>query len=63
VRLATDPAFADITGGYFAAKGATPLQCPQAGSDQAAQRELWEATAELLLDIRRPHSRLPLDPD
>ena len=41
VRLATDPAFAGITGGYFAAKSATPLECPPAGSDETDQRALW----------------------
>ncbi|WP_371782640.1 SDR family NAD(P)-dependent oxidoreductase [Streptosporangium subroseum] len=49
VRLATDPAFAGITGGYFAAKNAQPLPYPQAGRDETAQRTLWNVTAELLL--------------
>jgi len=63
VRLATYSAFARSAGGYFPAKGATPLQCQQAGRDQAAQRAEWDATAEPVLDIRRPHFRLPVDPD
>jgi NAD(P)-dependent dehydrogenase (short-subunit alcohol dehydrogenase family) len=44
VRLATDPAFAGITGGYFAVKDAEPLECPQPGRDEAVQRALWNAT-------------------
>lgn len=53
VRLATDPAFADSTGGYFAAKTAEPLECPPAGRAEAVQRALWDATAELLSDLTR----------
>jgi NAD(P)-dependent dehydrogenase (short-subunit alcohol dehydrogenase family) len=56
VKLATDPGFAGSTGGYFAAKTAEPLQCPEIGRDEAVQRALWEATAELVHDIRQPHS-------
>ncbi|MFF7598482.1 SDR family NAD(P)-dependent oxidoreductase [Streptomyces mirabilis] len=56
VKLATDPEFADSAGGYFAAKSAKPLQCPQVGRGEAVQRALWEATAELVHDIRRPHN-------
>ncbi|WP_329088184.1 SDR family NAD(P)-dependent oxidoreductase [Streptosporangium sp. NBC_01469] len=54
VRLATDPAFAGVTGGYFAAKTARPLECPEIGRGEAIQRALWDATAELLHDTRRP---------
>ncbi|MFB9676830.1 SDR family NAD(P)-dependent oxidoreductase [Streptosporangium vulgare] len=54
VRLATDPAFAGITGGYFAARTARPLECPEIGRDEAVQRALWDATADLLHDTRRP---------
>ncbi|ONI75520.1 short-chain dehydrogenase [Kribbella sp. ALI-6-A] len=53
VRLATDPAFSAGTGGYFAARDAEPLRCPAAGSDPKVQRALWEATGDLLLDVRR----------
>ncbi|MFJ1609983.1 SDR family NAD(P)-dependent oxidoreductase [Streptomyces sp. NPDC088253] len=56
VKLATDPEFADSAGGYFAAKTAKPLQCPEIGRGEAIQRALWEATAELVHDIRRPHN-------
>jgi NAD(P)-dependent dehydrogenase (short-subunit alcohol dehydrogenase family) len=52
VQLATDPAFAGITGGFFAAKGAKPLTCPEPGRDESVQRELWQATAEFLYDVR-----------
>ncbi|MFF4135446.1 SDR family NAD(P)-dependent oxidoreductase [Streptomyces mirabilis] len=54
VRLATDPEFADSAGGYFAARTAKPLWCPEIGRGEAVQRALWEATAELVHDIR-PH--------
>jgi NAD(P)-dependent dehydrogenase (short-subunit alcohol dehydrogenase family) len=47
-RLATDPAFADVTGGYFSVKDAVPLQCPGPGRGDV-QRELWEATEALLV--------------
>ncbi|MFD4948059.1 hypothetical protein ACFVYE_39195 [Streptomyces sp. NPDC058239] len=56
VQLATGPEFAGSTGGYFAAETAKPLQCPEIGRGAAVQRSLWEATDELLRDIRRPHS-------
>jgi NAD(P)-dependent dehydrogenase (short-subunit alcohol dehydrogenase family) len=46
-RLATDPAFADVTGGYFSVKDAAPLQCPEPGRG-VVQRSLWEATEKLL---------------
>ena len=52
VQLATDPAFADVTGGFFAARGAKPLTCPEPGRDEAVQRELWQATDEFLHDGR-----------
>jgi NAD(P)-dependent dehydrogenase (short-subunit alcohol dehydrogenase family) len=52
VQLATDPVFAEITGGFFAAKGAKPLTCPEAGRDEALQRELWQATDEFIHDVR-----------
>ena len=50
-RLATDPAFADTTGGYFSVKDARPLDCPEPGRDPDVQRELWDSTAALLGDI------------
>ncbi|MHC5258491.1 SDR family NAD(P)-dependent oxidoreductase [Streptomyces sp. UC4497] len=56
VRLATDPSpgFADSVGGYFAARTAEPLQCPESGRAEGAQRALWEATAALVRDFRGP---------
>lgn len=48
VRLATDPALADITGGYFSVKDATPLACPKPGRGEKIQAELWNTTATLL---------------
>lgn len=48
VRLATDPALAGTTGGYFSARDARPLQCPEPGREPRVQRELWDATAALL---------------
>jgi NAD(P)-dependent dehydrogenase (short-subunit alcohol dehydrogenase family) len=56
VRLATDPAFADTTGGYFSAKDAKPLTCPEPGRSQRIQADLWEATASLLDGVCSPPS-------
>jgi len=50
-RLATDPAFADTTGGYFSVKDAKPLDCPEPGRGADVQRELWDTTATLLDEI------------
>jgi NAD(P)-dependent dehydrogenase (short-subunit alcohol dehydrogenase family) len=46
VRLASDPAFADVTGGYFSVKDARPLIPVAPGADRQAQQALWQATAE-----------------
>jgi NAD(P)-dependent dehydrogenase (short-subunit alcohol dehydrogenase family) len=46
VRLASDPAFAEVTGGYFSVKGARPLVPVASGADRQAQQALWQATAE-----------------
>jgi NAD(P)-dependent dehydrogenase (short-subunit alcohol dehydrogenase family) len=46
VRLASDPAFADVTGGYFSVKNARPLVPVAPGADRQAQQALWQATAE-----------------
>ena len=48
VRLATDPAFAETTSGYFSVKDAAPLACPDPGRSRRIQAELWETTATLL---------------
>jgi NAD(P)-dependent dehydrogenase (short-subunit alcohol dehydrogenase family) len=46
VRLASDPAFADVTGSYFSVKDARPLVPVAPGADRQAQQALWQATAE-----------------
>ena len=46
VRLATDPAFAKVTGGYFSVKEARPLVPVAPGADRQAQRALWLATED-----------------
>jgi NAD(P)-dependent dehydrogenase (short-subunit alcohol dehydrogenase family) len=48
VRLATDPAFAETTSGYFSVKDAAPLACPEPGRSRRIQADLWETTATLL---------------
>lgn len=48
VRLATDPAFAETTGGFFSVKHAKPLSCPEPGRGEKVQADLWETTATLL---------------
>ncbi|MEU9543493.1 MULTISPECIES: hypothetical protein [Streptomyces] len=48
VRLATDPAFATLTGGYYSVKDARPLQCPPPGRGADIQRELWDETSRFL---------------
>jgi len=32
-----------------------PLQCPEIGRGEGIQRALWDATADLVHTIRRPH--------
>jgi NAD(P)-dependent dehydrogenase (short-subunit alcohol dehydrogenase family) len=46
VRLASDSAFAEVTGGYFSVKDARPLVPVAPGSDRQARQALWQATAE-----------------
>ncbi len=48
VRLATDPAFAHTSGGYFSVRDARPLECPEPGRDSRVQKRLWDETAALL---------------
>jgi NAD(P)-dependent dehydrogenase (short-subunit alcohol dehydrogenase family) len=48
VRLATDPAFAETTCGYFSVKNATALRCPEPGRSNRIQADLWETTASML---------------
>ncbi|NGO75423.1 SDR family NAD(P)-dependent oxidoreductase [Streptomyces sp. YC504] len=52
VKLATAPEFADSSGGYFAARTAQPLECPEPGRSEEVQRALWEATYELVHSFR-----------
>lgn len=55
VRLATDPAFASITGGYFSVRDAEPLPCPETCRDEWIQRELWTQSESLLAELaQRP---------
>jgi NAD(P)-dependent dehydrogenase (short-subunit alcohol dehydrogenase family) len=46
VRLASDPAFADVTAGYFSVSDARQLAPVAPGADRQAQQALWQATAE-----------------
>ena len=56
VQLATDAAFAEVTGGYFAVEDGQPLECPELGRDETLQRALWDATADLTREIQRFHT-------
>ncbi|WP_225809493.1 SDR family NAD(P)-dependent oxidoreductase [Streptomyces spinosus] len=51
VRLATDPAFAHTTGGYFSVRDAEPLRCPEPGRGADVQRQLWTETESLLAEM------------
>ncbi|MGM5031144.1 SDR family NAD(P)-dependent oxidoreductase [Tardiphaga sp. 803_E3_N1_3] len=51
VRLARDPAFAEVTGGYFSVRDARPLVPVAPGDNQQAQRALWNATVERLANF------------
>jgi NAD(P)-dependent dehydrogenase (short-subunit alcohol dehydrogenase family) len=53
VRMASDPAFADVTGGYFSVSDARPLVPVAPGADRQAQRALWQATAERVAGFSR----------
>ena len=53
VRLASDPAFADVTDGYFSVKDARPLVPVAPGADRQAQQALWQATAERVAAFTR----------
>jgi NAD(P)-dependent dehydrogenase (short-subunit alcohol dehydrogenase family) len=53
VRLAGDPAFADVTGGYFSVSDARPLVPVAPGADPQAQQALWQATAEQIAAFSR----------
>jgi NAD(P)-dependent dehydrogenase (short-subunit alcohol dehydrogenase family) len=53
VRLASDPAFAGVTGGYFSVNDARPLIPVAPGTDPQAQQALWQATAERVAAFSR----------
>jgi NAD(P)-dependent dehydrogenase (short-subunit alcohol dehydrogenase family) len=53
VRLASDPAFAEVTGSYFSVKDARPLVAVAPGADRQAQQALWRATAERVAAFKR----------
>ncbi|HWK43690.1 MAG TPA: SDR family NAD(P)-dependent oxidoreductase [Stellaceae bacterium] len=53
VRLASDPAFADVTGGYFSVKDTRPLVPVAPGTDPQARQALWQATAERVAAFSR----------
>jgi len=53
VRLARDPAFAGVTGGYFSVTEARPLFPVSPGNDPEAQQALWQATAERVAAFSR----------
>jgi NAD(P)-dependent dehydrogenase (short-subunit alcohol dehydrogenase family) len=46
VRLASDPAFVEVIGGYFSVRDMLPLVPVTPGADPEAQQALWQATAE-----------------
>jgi NAD(P)-dependent dehydrogenase (short-subunit alcohol dehydrogenase family) len=46
VRLASDPTFAEVTGGYYSVNDAQTLVPVAPGADPEAQQALWRATAE-----------------
>lgn len=48
VKLAVDPAFADISGGYFMGGNARQVSPPPPSEDPAVARALWLATEETL---------------
>jgi NAD(P)-dependent dehydrogenase (short-subunit alcohol dehydrogenase family) len=51
VRLASDPAFAGVTGGYFSVTDARPLVPVSPGADPEARQVLWQATAERVAEF------------
>jgi NAD(P)-dependent dehydrogenase (short-subunit alcohol dehydrogenase family) len=53
VRLASDPTFAEVTGGYFSVSDARPLVPVAPGADRQAQQALWQATAERVAAFTR----------
>ncbi|WP_426419727.1 SDR family NAD(P)-dependent oxidoreductase [Bradyrhizobium genosp. A] len=50
-KLATDPAVANTTGGYYTVRQTNPIVPVAPGGDPDAQQELWAATAKILRDF------------
>jgi len=67
VRLASDPTFANVTGGYFSVTDARELVPVSPGDDPKAQHDLWRATAERVAafsrdeDVERDALRCPVE--
>ncbi|HEY5753901.1 MAG TPA: SDR family NAD(P)-dependent oxidoreductase [Chthoniobacterales bacterium] len=53
VRLASDPSYTDVTGGYFSVNDMRPLVPVAPGADPQAQQALWQATAERVAALSR----------
>jgi hypothetical protein len=53
VGLASDPAFAEVTGSYFSVKDARSIVPVAPGADWQAQQALWQATAERVAAFMR----------
>ncbi|MEU8815464.1 SDR family NAD(P)-dependent oxidoreductase [Actinoplanes sp. NPDC048796] len=52
VRLATDPALATVTGGYFSARTGQPITPVAPAGNPNLERRLWETTEELIDRVR-----------
>jgi NAD(P)-dependent dehydrogenase (short-subunit alcohol dehydrogenase family) len=59
VRLASDPAFAAVTGGYFSVSDTRPIVPVAPGADPQAQQTLWLATAERVAAFSREEIKSP----
>ncbi len=57
VRLAMDPDFARVSGGYFSVNDASPLTPIDIGNDRESQRDLWMFTKKLLAALRHHPGR------
>ena len=44
--MSSDPAFANVTGGYYSVTDGRPLVPVTPGADPQAQQALWQATAK-----------------
>ncbi|WP_423464159.1 SDR family NAD(P)-dependent oxidoreductase [Promicromonospora sp. MS192] len=59
VRLATDPAFAGVSGGYYTVRHDRALIPAAPADDQDARARLWDQTEELLRPHLRPSTATP----